>query len=176
MDVDIQQDSSVHLTAAVDEEDHEMEDVHSGLEYPPGEDESDRAIKGVESISNSGVIEDPENATLSYQARAVSDGTSRSEDDEGAADQIMDDTGDVVDCNVIEYNPKQKRKSKIDTVDKEEFEALGDYEHLNYGHDYVELEDGSMVDIWTYFDGKGWRDHCVSGISLCLAITQLSCI
>jgi hypothetical protein len=166
VDVDIQQNSSIHLTAAVDEKDHEMEDVHSELEHPPNENESDRVTEAVGSIKPNGAMKNPENVDLSGQTQTVSKGTPESSGDKGAADQIMDDTIDEVDCTATEYKPKQIKKSKIDTVDNEEVEALGDYEKLSYGHDYIELEDGNVVDIWTYFDGKGWRDHCVSDILL----------
>lgn len=50
----------------------------------------------------------------------------------------------------------------MDAADKDEAEALGDYEELSYGHDYIELENGQQIDIWTYLDGKGWRDLCIS--------------
>jgi hypothetical protein len=173
MDVDIQQDSSIHMTAAVDEKDNEMENVRSMLEYPSKEDESDCVIEAVGSINHNGPVGDPENVDLDGQVRAISEGTPGSKNDKEVTDQIMDDTGDEVGCSAIEYKPKQNKKSGIDPADNEEAEALGDYEKLTYGHDYVELDDESMVDIWTYFDGKGWRDQCVSSISLYLAITHL---
>jgi hypothetical protein len=62
-------------------------------------------------------------------------------------EDVYSENEDEVGCGAIEYKPNRENKSEMD-------EDIGDYEKLSYGHDYIELDDGSHVTIWKYSMAK----------------------